>query len=110
MGESFPFRVWSGLLEDGHKQRIGSAIWEYLWCIDKVTREEKHKDTTVGLVLGGKVIEAKQIATNLKVHCETVKENLRKLKRENYINYRVTSYGYVIEVIKSKKFSKNRRR
>ena len=37
--DSFPFRVWSGLLAPEHHSQIGPALWTFLWLIRRTTRE-----------------------------------------------------------------------
>ena len=111
MADSFPFTIWSGLLQNGHKEKIGSAIWEFLWCINKVTKEIRQSENAlpVGIVLGGKPIKADEIAKDLKIHPETVKSNLRRLKKEKYIDYKLAPYGYIITVSNSKKYRYNKK-
>jgi len=105
MSQSFPFTIWSGLLEDGHRQKIGSAVWEFLWCIRKITKEVKNGKSTVGLVLGGKPIKTKDIAQDLHIHPKTVEENLRRLEKGGYIKLIRVPYGQIIEVNNSKRRS-----
>jgi hypothetical protein len=33
---SYPFTVWSGLLDPKHVKQMGNAIWAFLWCINKL--------------------------------------------------------------------------
>ena len=30
--------VSNGLLEKGHKKQMGSAVWEFMWILDKITK------------------------------------------------------------------------
>jgi hypothetical protein len=86
MAEGSPilFLVSNGLLE--HAGRMGTAVWEYLWLIDKVTRDEDDGQGKFnGLVLGGRPVSAAGIARDLKEHVETAKRNLRKLEKGRYI-------------------------
>lgn len=96
--DSHPIPLWNGVFE--HYERIGDALWEFLWCIDAITKE---KDG-IGLVLGGAPIKLKRIAGDLKADKETVRRHLKDLADENYIRVRRTPYGQVIEVLNSKKF------
>jgi hypothetical protein len=97
---SYPFPVWSGIFE--HYDRIGEAIWEFLWCLNRITREENG----VGLVLGGAPIKLERIVNEMKgSRKETVRLRLKKLVAESYIRVRRTPYGQVIEVLNSKKFN-----
>ena len=102
--QSYPIVLWSGLLE--HRDRMGSAIWEFIWCLDRITREENG----IGFVNGGAPVRARQIARDFKtmgdktVDEQTVRINLKKLKEEGYLRLRRTPYGQVIEVMNSLKF------
>ena len=101
--QSYPLPLWSGLLE--HRGRMGSAIWEYIWCLDRITQEKNG----VGFVNGGAPVKAKQIARDFKVRKETVNEetvrrNLQTLKEAGYLHLRRTPYGQVIKVTNSLKF------
>jgi len=96
--ESRPIPLWNGVFE--HHDRIGDALWEFLWCIDAITKE---KDG-IGLVLGGAPVKLKRIVADLKADKETVRRHLKNLAEEHYIRVRRTPYGQVIEVLNSKKF------
>jgi hypothetical protein len=98
--KSYPFPVWSGIFE--HYDRIADAIWEFLWCIDKVTVERDG----VGIVLGGAPIKLEKIVAELKgSRKETVRKHFKKLVAEKFITMRRTPYGQVIGVLHSKKFN-----
>jgi hypothetical protein len=97
--QSRVFPVWNGILE--HRERIGDAIWEFLWCLDGIT-EETPDD--IGKVQGGAPIKAEQIAAVLKRNPEATRKHLRTLRDEKYIRTRRTPYGLVIDVLHSKKF------
>jgi hypothetical protein len=96
--DSHPIPLWNGVFE--HYKRIGDALWEFLWCIDAITKE---KDG-VGLVLGGSPVKLERIVADLKGDKESVRRHLKRLAAENYLRMRRTPYGQVIEVLNSKKF------
>src|ERR1700684_707207 len=96
--ESHPLPIWNGVFE--HYGRIGDALWEFLWCIDAITKE---KDG-IGLVLGGSPVKLKRIVADLRADRETVRRHLKTLAIENYIRVTRTPYGQIIEVLNSKKF------
>ena len=96
--QSYPFPVWNGLLE--HRKRIGPSVWEFLWCLDRITQDRDD----VGIVNGGAPVKAERIARNLKVSTRTIKQNLRRLTTEGYLKLRRTPYGNVIQVMNSLKF------
>jgi DNA-binding MarR family transcriptional regulator len=98
---SYPIKIWSGLLSDGHTQKIENALWEFIWLINKVTKEENGS----GLVLKGKPIKVEEISEDLKRTYKTVWRNLKKLETGGYINLKRCPYGFVITVNNSKKFA-----
>lgn len=98
-GDSHPIPLWNGVFE--HYDRIGDALWEFAWCIDRITEER----VGVGVVLGGSPVKLRAIVGALKgSKKETVRRHMDSLENENYIRRRRTPYGYVIEVLNSRKF------
>lgn len=89
--------VSNGLLTPEHKNRMGSAVWEFMWCIDKITRIDAKG---YGLVLGGKPIKLHEIGMG---HDNTTSRNLTKLEEEGYLLIIRTPYGLSIKVCKAKK-------
>lgn len=83
-----------------HCERIGPALWEFVWLIDKITEELDG----LGLVLGGAPVKIKRIATDLDRGEHTVRRNLDRLERENYIDRTRTPYGFTVKVRNSHKF------
>ena len=76
-------------------------MWEFLWFINRTTKE---KDG-VGIVPGGKPIKYSEIASALGVCEKTVAHNCHRLSREGYIRMDRTPHGFQIRVAKSKKFA-----
>lgn len=105
MRDKTTFPISSGLLTPEHYEKVGPALWEFCWLIDKTTRDVEKNGVTWGVVLGGKPIDAREIADAFGKHPETVKKNLRRLKEYGYISVKRTNYGMVIGVRKSIKFS-----
>jgi hypothetical protein len=95
---SHPIPVWNGVLE--HRKRIDGAIWLFLWLLDAVTNE---KDD-IGLVHGGAPVKVATIAQTLEFDEWTVRQHFKKLEEGGYVKRRRTPYGYVVYVIKSRKF------
>jgi hypothetical protein len=96
---SFPIPVWNGIFE--HADRIGESVWEFLWLLDAITKEQDG----MGVVLGGIPVKIERIARDLNGRDrETVRRHLKKLERDGYICMRRTPYGQIIEVFNSKKF------
>ena len=83
-----------------HCGRIGSALWEFVWCLDKITEDRDG----IGIVLGGAPVKIRQIAADLARGEHTVRRNLDRLESENYISRTRTPYGFSIRVRNSQKF------
>lgn len=99
------FPVSSGLLDKNHYTQIGTALWEFLWLIDKVTEEKTEPDgERWGKVLGGKAIRAEEIAESFGSSPDTVKRNMKKLKDNGYIREKRLPRGKAIDVRKSIKW------
>lgn len=96
----FYIEVTNNLLEEKHVKSIGSALWEFLWCLDKITKIDENG---LGYVLGGKPIKREEIKTNLGKSVGHISENLNKLVKAGYINLKRTPYGLIITVNKAKK-------
>lgn len=90
--------VSNGILEPKHQERIGTSIWVYLWCLDRVT---KIRPDGMGLVLGGKPVKLEDIECG---HRVTVSRHLSKLAKEGYLVLIHAPYGVVIRVVKAKKW------
>jgi hypothetical protein len=101
---SYSFPVWNGILE--HREKIGPALWEFLWCVDKITKEDEHG---VGWLLGKTVIDTKTIAEDLSECPDTAYDNMERLATEGYILRKRTPRGYCIGVVNSRKFSARRK-
>ena len=102
----FYIQVSNGLLKNGHRKRIGEAVWEFMWCIDKITQIDEDGS---GWVLGGKPIQLKELIDDMGVHATTVSRNLNKLQKEGYLGLMRTPRGIKIKVNKAKKiFKKNK--
>lgn len=99
MNGSYPFYVWSGLLEEKHFKAIGPAIWVFLWCINRTTIEEKN----VGKVMYGREVKAETIAEDLGMTIKQVRRHLDILEAKQYIKRMKTYRGQIIEVAKSKR-------
>lgn len=84
-----------------HREAIGIAVWEFLWCIDRTTKEVDG----VGLVHGGKDVTCKTIGDDLGLSERTVRRNLNQLEAAGYVTLQKGQRGYVISVPKSKKWT-----
>jgi DNA-binding Lrp family transcriptional regulator len=97
---SYPIYVWNGILEAKHRKAIGPALWEFLWCVDRITEEKGG----VGVVLGRKPVTFAEIAEDLGVSAKTVQRHIDRLQQANYIELILTPRGHQIRVLKSCKF------
>jgi hypothetical protein len=96
---SYPIPVWNGIFD--HRAKIGEAIWVFLWCIDRVTKEQ----SGVGFVLGGSVVTAGKIADELGYSDRTIRQHLHSLAGHGYITMKLAAHGFIITVAKSQKFN-----
>lgn len=95
---NFYITISIGLLKDNHRERMGNAVWEFMWLIDKITQIDEEG---FGWVLGGKPINIKDLRMGTSE--STVKRNLRILAKEGYIVVKRASYGLIIKVRKAQK-------
>jgi hypothetical protein len=96
--KTYAIPVSNGILE--HRERIGSAVWLFLLLIDWTTSEHNG----VGIVRKGKPIKLKDLMAALGLRERQVSAQFQRLKSGGYIRAQRTQYGYMIEVMKSKKF------
>ena len=96
----FFITVSNGILSKEHRVQIGTAIWEYLWCLDKVTKIDKNG---IGWVLGGKPINLSDISTQLGISRMSVSRNLNRLQQKKYLILTHTPYGIRVKLNKAKK-------
>ncbi|WP_054972418.1 hypothetical protein [Paenibacillus sp. A3] len=105
MPESYPFPMYSGLLEPEHYKRIGSAIWLFLWCVSSTTKDIEKDGVTWGIVLGNKPIKREELAAQFGVAERTVQRWIDTLESEEYIKITRAPYGMIFTVRNSKKFN-----
>jgi hypothetical protein len=98
--------VSNGVLEGEHRRKIGAAIWEFLWAIDRTTEEyttdagDRH-----GKVLGGAVLTYRRIADECGSRSEwTTRANIRTLAEQGYLVIEHCQRGVRLEVAKAKKW------
>jgi hypothetical protein len=102
--DSYPFITYSGLLEPEHYQRIGSAIWLFLWCISSTTKEVEKDGTVWGIVKGNKPHKLSDLAEIFKVNEKTVRRWLECLEEYQYLRITRAPYGLILTVKNSKKY------
>jgi hypothetical protein len=97
---SYAIPVWSGLISVKHREAMGISVWMFLWCLDRITRDEDGW----GLVLGGKPVKDEEIARRLGLHKNTIHRDRQALTKGNYIEAIRTPYGFRYRVRNSRKF------
>jgi DNA-binding transcriptional ArsR family regulator len=107
--QTFVIPVSNGILEGEHREKIRSAIWLFLWLIDRTTIEQPSPDGTglEGLVLGGKAIATRFIAEQIGESERAVRYHLDQLEEHGYIRrieHRGLANGYALR--KSKKWQR----
>jgi len=100
----YTFPVSSDMLTPGKVAAIGEALWCFLWCVDRTTSEVVRNDERRGRVLGGSVIPAGRISTELGLTEEQIGEQLQTLAKANLLSLIAGDDGYVIEVRHSVKW------
>jgi DNA-binding FadR family transcriptional regulator len=101
---SHPIYVWNGLLEAKHREKIGPALWEFLWCVDRITQERDG----IGLVLGGQPVNFQKIADRFGVNEHTIRSHFEVLEAGGYIERVRTPRGYSVRVLNSAKFAQRK--
>ncbi|MGP0583674.1 hypothetical protein [Paenibacillus timonensis] len=100
---SYPFPIYSGLLEPEHYKKIGTAIWLFLWCVSSTTAEIEEEGTVWGIVLGKKPMKLSEISKRFGVNDKTVSRWLDTLEDHHYIRVTRAARGLIIWVRNSKK-------
>ncbi|MNJ48870.1 hypothetical protein D3C77_440770 [compost metagenome] len=101
---SYPFPMYSGLLEHRHYKKIGSALWLFLWCISSTTKEVEKDGTVWGIVLGNKPIKISELEEEFGVSNRTIRSWIKTLEDYDYIRVTRAPYGLIFTVRNSKKF------
>lgn len=103
--KGFGIEIKNDLLEPKHIDKMGSAIWLYLWLVDKMT---SISEEGVGLVLGGRPVKYEEVHEELGISRDSYSRWMLKLEKYPYIEATRTPYGTVFKVLKAKKrFRKN---
>lgn len=101
---SYPFPMYSGLLEPEHYKNIGNAIWLFLWCVSSTTSERQEGGTVWGIVLRNKPMKLSEIAERFGVNDKTVSRWLDSLEQHEYIRVTRAPRGLILSVRNSKKW------
>lgn len=98
--KGFFIQVTNNLLEPKHRKMMGTSVWEFMWCLDKITKVD---DKTVGWVLQGKPVNLADLVKDIGITPQKISKNLSKLQRMGYLILIHTPYGIKIGVNKAKK-------
>lgn len=98
--KGFYIEITNNLLDPKHVKAMGSAVWEYMWCLDKMTSVD---EDGIGKVLGGKPVKREELQADIGKAVNHIGDNLLKLQAVGYINLKRTPYGNIITVNKAKK-------
>jgi len=98
--KGFGIYVKNDLLEPKHRKAMGTAIWEYLWCLDKMT---SITEEGIGRVLGGRPIKLREIKKDIGITEKSISCNINKLEKAGYLKLTHAPYGVIIYIIKAKK-------
>lgn len=104
MPESYPFPMFSGLLEPKHYKQIGPAIWLFLWCVSSTTKEVEKDGMTWGVVLGNKPVKRDELSEIFGVDGKTVGRWIKALEDHGYIRITRAPHGMIFTVKNSKKY------
>jgi DNA-binding MarR family transcriptional regulator len=104
--KNFNTGVRGVLLDAGHYDRMGSALWLYSWLVLRQT----HQTGSIGWVLGGAPVSYREIEEETGFNRRTLEGWLRRLRREGYIETQAAPTGVVIRITKAKKYSQTARR
>ncbi|ASS76863.1 hypothetical protein CIG75_19210 [Tumebacillus algifaecis] len=86
---------------------MGMAIYLFIWCIDRTTKEYPDPNRPGqfrGVVYGGRWVTCKEIGDEIEASADTVKNEIKKLKDGGYITAERQAHGFKIEVLNSKKW------
>lgn len=97
--KGFGIGIRNDLLEPKHVEKMGQAVWLYMWLVDKMTSVTEEG---VGLVLGGKPIKYDEVAAELGMSSDTYTRWIEKLSEYPYIQTLRTPHGIVFKVLKAK--------
>jgi hypothetical protein len=78
------FPVSSGILTPEHINRIGAAVWVFLWMVHHEHKPKGAKEN-IGLVNGGGALTCNRIGGDLGIPAETCRRHLATLVSRGYI-------------------------
>jgi hypothetical protein len=105
--KTFRIPVSNGIFE--HYVHLRDALWLLLWYIDRTTQEvEDTPRLKVGIVRGGVPTRDSAVAESFFCDKKTICRWRNRLAKLGYISQRITPFGAVVRVNKSKKWFADR--
>ena len=102
--KGFGIEIKNNLLDPKHVDHMRSAIWLYLWLIDKIT---SINEEGIGLVLGGRPILYSEVYEELGMSERTYLRWVKILSAYPYIEIKRAPQGLIFRVFKAfKRFNK----
>lgn len=98
--KGFFIEVTNNLIDPKHYKAIGPAVWEFMWCLDKVTLID---EDGIGWVWGRKPVVLPDIVSEIGGSVRSSKRNMARLEKAGYIIRIRTPRGMQIGVAKAKK-------
>lgn len=93
-------QITNNLLDKKHVNQMGSAVWLFMWLLDRMTSVNEEG---VGKVLGGKPITYEEVEPCLGMSRRTYSRWIDTLREFDYIQTTRTPAGISIKVKKAKK-------
>lgn len=103
--KGFGIEIKNNLLDPKHVEKMGMAVWLYMFLIDKMTSVAEDGR---GLVLGGRPLKYSEVKKELGISQNTYTRWVDKLLSYPYIEITRTPYGLVFRVLKAHKRWKKR--
>jgi DNA-binding MarR family transcriptional regulator len=98
--KGFYIEIKNELLDKKHRKAMGSAVWEFMWCLDKVTKIDEEE---FGYVYGGAPVNLSDIEKELGITQSKISKNLHKLQEAGYLSLTRTPTGITILLNKASK-------
>lgn len=100
MMNGFFVSITNNLLEDKHFERMGNAVWLYMWLIDRMTDISEGQ----GIVNGGYPVTHAMVQQNFgTMNDRLYRRYIATLRDAGYINTMKAQYGLYITINKAKK-------
>lgn len=97
--DGFFISITNNLLEPKHVEKMGQAVWLYMYLIDKMTDISEGQ----GIVNGGYPVEFESVHEKLGISRRTYSRMVDELRDTGYINTMRAQYGLYITINKAKK-------